>query len=238
MAAYPFDGLELESFIRKFLYLTSCGYESNLHLTSSNRSISVNIQANLGSVIPHCETTQRNVKPSRARRRRRREELRSHDFTVVPLEEEALINKASNVILPETLCLSDTGQSRKPVCGLSSSLTLPPSAQSCSLEKASPGPQPHPVLAKDHNLHNDVLACTNEVPVTDGAATPTYSTFQENAISSEPTILSSLSAPDFRDELERSMDKFQASLEKNLKMKLESTLVKDLSRSLSPSQHT
>ena len=139
MAAYPFDGLELESFIRKFLYLTSCGYESNLHLISSNRSISVNIQANLGSVIPHCETSQRNVKPSRARRRRRREELRSHDFTVVPLEEEALINKASNVILPETLCLSDTGQSRKPVNGLSSSLTLPPSAQSCSLEKASFG---------------------------------------------------------------------------------------------------
>ena len=232
MAAYPFDGLELESFIRKFLYLTSCGYESNLHFTSSNGSISVNIQANLGSVIPQCETIKRNVKPSRARRRRRREELRSHNFTEVPLEEKASINKASNVILPETLSLSDTGQSREPLCGLLSSLTLPPSAQSCSLEKASSGP--HPVLAKDRVG----LACTNEVPVTDGAATPICSTFQENAISSEPTFLSFLSAPDFRDEIEKSMDKFQASLEKNLKMKLESTLVKELSRSLSPSQHT
>ena len=62
MAAYSFNGFEMESFIGKFLYLSLRGYESNLHLTSSNESISVSIQANLGSINPQCETVQRNVK--------------------------------------------------------------------------------------------------------------------------------------------------------------------------------
>ena len=117
MAAYSFDGLEFESFIGKFLYLSSCGYESNLHLTSSNGSISVNIQANLGSITPRCETIQRNVKPSRARRRRRREEFRSNTFTEVPSEEESS-NEASNVELPETLSVSDDSQSCDPLSSL------------------------------------------------------------------------------------------------------------------------
>ena len=75
MAAYCFNGLEIESFIGKFLYLSSHGYESNLQLTSSNGNISVNIRANLENNIPLRKNIQLNMKPSRARRRRRREEF-------------------------------------------------------------------------------------------------------------------------------------------------------------------
>ena len=102
--------------------------------------------------------------------------------------------------------------------------------QSCSQETS---PESHPVLDKD-----DVPDCSKQVPVTEGTSTPTCSTFQENAMSPEPTFFASLSVPDFYKELEKTMDKFQANLEKDLKMKLETTLVKDLSRVLSPSQHT
>ena len=118
----------------------------------------------------------------------------------------------------------------EPLCGLSPGLTLSLSVQSCSQETS---PESHPVLDKD-----DVPDCSKQVPVIEGAATPTGSTFQENAMSPEPTFLSSLSVPDFCEELEKTMDKFQANLEKDLKIKLETTLVKDLSRVLSPSQHT
>ena len=75
MAAYSFNGFEMESFIGKFLYLSSHGYESNLQLTSSNGNISVNIQANLENIIPQRKNIQLNMKPSQARRRRRREEF-------------------------------------------------------------------------------------------------------------------------------------------------------------------
>ena len=107
MAAYSFNGLEIESFIGKFLYLSSHGYESNLQLASSNGNISVNIQANLGNTIPQCENIQRNIKPSRARRRRRREEFCSKTFKDVTIE-ETLNDEAYNAILHETFCMSDT----------------------------------------------------------------------------------------------------------------------------------
>ena len=58
MTTYSFNGFEMESFIGKFLYLSSHGYESNLQLTSSNGNISVNIQANLENIIPQCENIQ------------------------------------------------------------------------------------------------------------------------------------------------------------------------------------
>ena len=132
MAAYSFNGFEMESFIGKFLYLSSHGYESNLQLTSSNGNISVNIQANLGNIISQCENIQRNIKPSRARRRRRREEFRSNTFTDVTTEETSN-DEASNAILHETFCMSDTSQSdacsinpSEPLSGLSPGLTIFP----------------------------------------------------------------------------------------------------------------
>ena len=65
MAAYSFNGFEMESFIGKFLYLSSHGYESNLQLTYSIGNISVNIQANLENIIPQRKNIQLNIKPSK-----------------------------------------------------------------------------------------------------------------------------------------------------------------------------
>ena len=62
--------LEIESFVGKFIQLSSCGYKSSLDLTASNGNICINFQTsfNIGGSIHERE------KPARTRRRQRRKE--------------------------------------------------------------------------------------------------------------------------------------------------------------------
>ena len=64
--------LEINSFIGKFAYLSSCGYAADLRFTSTNGNVKVNFEASIGCLNPFL----RNTKPSRIRRRQRRRETR------------------------------------------------------------------------------------------------------------------------------------------------------------------
>ena len=90
--------------------------------------------------------------------------------------------------------------------------------------------------SESFNTHVTVLS--NEIPRTEDTAILARVTSQQNATSLEPRFGPSLSVPDFSDELEKTMEKFQTNLEKGLKTNLEATLVEKLSRILSPSQHS
>ena len=66
--------IEIESFIGKFAFLSSCGYAADLRFTSSNGNVKVYFEASLGCLNPLARTS----KPSRIRRRQRRREKRTN----------------------------------------------------------------------------------------------------------------------------------------------------------------
>ena len=67
--------IEIESFVGKFLYLSSCGYTADLSFSTSNGDVRVNFQASLRSSSPPSrDFYPRRQKPSKARRRQRRKE--------------------------------------------------------------------------------------------------------------------------------------------------------------------
>ena len=71
--------IEIESFVSKFIFLNSCGCDSDLRFSNKNGNIRVEFHANLGNVNMNPssqESFQRHVKPSIRRRRQRRKEAR------------------------------------------------------------------------------------------------------------------------------------------------------------------
>ena len=93
-------------------------------------------------------------------------------------------------------------------------------------------------IPPSESVNTHVTVLSNEVPRIEDTAILAHITSQQNATSLEPRFGPSLSVPDFSDELEKTMEKFQTNLEKDLKTNLEATLVEKLSRILSPSQHS
>ena len=73
----PNQQSEILSFVTKFLELTSRGHDVELQIVQKNGEISVNMCTNLKNLLMQPQTrTSSNVKPSRIRRRKRREEAR------------------------------------------------------------------------------------------------------------------------------------------------------------------
>ena len=73
----PNQQSEILSFVTKFLELTSRGYDVELQMVQKNGEISVNMCTKLKNLRTQPQTrTSSNVKPSRIRRRKRREEAR------------------------------------------------------------------------------------------------------------------------------------------------------------------
>ena len=103
---------EIESFIGKFVYLSSCGYATDLHFSAVNGTVKVNFQASLGS-LP--QPLPRNVKPSRLRRRQRRRENRNNSSNMSTTDAETThIDTSNTLVQPESrqdnLGLDATGQ--------------------------------------------------------------------------------------------------------------------------------
>ena len=92
------DNFEIESFIGKFIYLSSRGYVANLSFSTSNGNDQVNFQASLSSSRPSLyEFYPRREKPSRMRRRhRRKEDLANYSSS------SSNFNETSNFIPPIT----------------------------------------------------------------------------------------------------------------------------------------
>ena len=90
--------VEIESFIGKFLYLTSCGYDADLNFTTTKGIVEVNFKSNLGCF----NSLPRHTKPSKLRRRQRRREnrinSRNASFTDTGASDT---NIASVVVQPE-----------------------------------------------------------------------------------------------------------------------------------------
>ena len=83
---------EIESFLGKFIQLSSCGYQSSLDLTASNGKICINFQTSLnidGSF-------QQREKPARTRRRQRRKEKLGRMSS--PLSDGTACNNTASVI--------------------------------------------------------------------------------------------------------------------------------------------
>ena len=83
---------EIESFLGKFIQLSSCGYQSSLDLTASNGKIYINFQTSLnidGSF-------QQREKPARTRRRQRRKEKLGRMSS--PLSDGTACNNTASVI--------------------------------------------------------------------------------------------------------------------------------------------
>ena len=83
--------IEIQSFVSKFALLSSCGYETNLHFTTVNGIVKVNFQASLGSI----NTSTRNCKPSKIRRRQRRRENRVNSRNTTFTETGSSCNETS-----------------------------------------------------------------------------------------------------------------------------------------------
>ena len=86
--------VEIQSFISKFALLSSCGYETNLNFTTVNGIVKVNFQASLGSL----NTSIRNDKPSKIRRRQRRRENRVNSRNTTLTENGSSCNETSVLV--------------------------------------------------------------------------------------------------------------------------------------------
>ena len=86
--------MEIESFIGKFAFLSSCGFAADLHLTTENRQVKVNLQASLGS--PSAST--RCTKPSKIRRRQRRQANRINSRNASFTETERASSNDASVL--------------------------------------------------------------------------------------------------------------------------------------------
>ena len=69
--------MEIESFISKFAFLSSYGFVADLHFTMVNGQVKVNLQASLGDLNASTMNSKpQSTKPSKIRRRLRRQEKR------------------------------------------------------------------------------------------------------------------------------------------------------------------
>ena len=109
--------IEIESFVSKFIFLNSCGCDSDLRFSNKNGNIRVEFHANLGNVNMNPsaqESFQRHVKPSIRRRRQRRKEARdlsqnsssfesTNALSTIPTLSQAtsMDDLNANVIVPE-----------------------------------------------------------------------------------------------------------------------------------------
>ena len=91
---------EIESFIGKFMYLSSCGHATDLHFIAVNGTVQVHFQASLGALS---QPLPRNTKPSRLRRRQRRRENRNNSRNMSSTEAETSYTNTSTILVqPET----------------------------------------------------------------------------------------------------------------------------------------
>ena len=70
--------MEMLSFMTKFAELSCQGINAKLYFTSNNKNISINMEVELGCILPPniIQPNQRTVKPSRKRRQKYRESIR------------------------------------------------------------------------------------------------------------------------------------------------------------------
>ena len=217
MDATNFTDFEIKTFLSKFLYLSSRGYASNLQFTSSYGNISVNMQANLGSIFPpRCEMFQQKVKPSRRRRRRRRERARNNNATNVPTEDISTNQSEADDMLDEiTQYGVDSSDSN---CDL----IMPGSSTSSMLDE-----EPWPKMPESITAHIDDLSTLSiELPSSN------HPTLQQHRQLEDSKSVFSL--PDYSDSFDKMIDKFQSdlksSLENSLQKNLKSTLENELAR--------
>ena len=68
--------VEVQSFVSKYLHLTSCGIDADLKFSTKNGKVDISFHVSLMNAISSSDNN-RHVKPSRLRRRRRRQANRS-----------------------------------------------------------------------------------------------------------------------------------------------------------------
>ena len=107
---------EIESFVGKFIYLSSCGYTADLSFSTSNGKVSVNFEASLGNLSPSSDGVYptRREKPSRIRRRQRRKEhfnnsssSSNNDFNSTPMQQVTSDEPAMQLIEPYSTLSQD-----------------------------------------------------------------------------------------------------------------------------------
>ena len=97
--------LEIQSFVSKFFFLKSCGYDSDLRFINKNGILRVEFYTSLGSVSPSSQdfNQHRHMKPSVRRRRKRRKENRENARKTSSLELSNTLSTTSTSTQPTTI---------------------------------------------------------------------------------------------------------------------------------------
>ena len=100
--------MEINSFVGKFLYLSSCGYAADLSFSTSNGEVRLKFEASLGSLSYSSDEffPTRREKPSRMRRRQQRRENRfnpssSNNLKPTPIQQATSDEPAVQLIEPD-----------------------------------------------------------------------------------------------------------------------------------------